>query len=109
MNVNAGGLARTEATGQVNAMRKKHPPSSTLSLLARLTAASAETIYRHYLLMARGRCSPAEYRRMVREKQEAAGQTAAALLRGQTDAAELLLPWQRRASANAKRLRRGKP
>jgi hypothetical protein len=77
-------------------------------MFAGLAASSAETILRRTLMMARGTCSPAEYRRMVAEKQAAARQTGLALLRGTTDAASLLAPWAQRTAANAKRLRRRK-
>jgi hypothetical protein len=56
-------------------------------------------------MMATGRCSSAEYRRMVAEKQRAAGLTVFAMLRNATGTA-LLQPWHKAAAANAKRLRR---
>jgi hypothetical protein len=92
-------------TGHLGAMPRRPRRPALPVLFARLVAASAETIWRRTLLMARGQCSPAEYRRMVKEKQAATRLTAVALMHGQTDAATLLLPWHKRAAANAKRLR----
>jgi hypothetical protein len=103
--VNAVWLAFVVVTGQLAAMPRHSRRPALPVLFARLAAVSAETIWRRTLLMARGQCSPAEYRRMVEEKQAAARLTAAALMHGQTDAAKLLLPWHKRAAANAKRLR----
>ncbi len=59
-------------------------------------------------MMAQGTCSPAEYRRMVREKAQAALYSGLALTAstGPVTAATLLSPWHKRATANAKRLRR---
>jgi hypothetical protein len=90
-------------------MRKRAArPSSALSLtlaMARLTAASWETIWRRTSLMARGACSPAEYRRMTAEK-VAAMQTATRALMGGKGQAAVLAPFVSRAGRNAKRLRR---
>jgi hypothetical protein len=75
--------------------------------MAELAAASLETIWRRGALMASGRCTPAEYRRMVREKQDAARDSAwAALFPTGNPAAALLRPWLKRARSNARRLRR---
>jgi hypothetical protein len=82
--------------------------SSTLSLtltMARLTAASWETIWRRTSLMARGACSPAEYRRMTAEKVAAMQMATRALMSGKGQAV-MLAPFVSRARANAKRLRR---
>jgi hypothetical protein len=59
-------------------------------------------------MMALGNCSLAEYHRMVMEKSLAAHRTAEAVLTrpGAFDAAAALAPWHRRATANARRLRR---
>jgi hypothetical protein len=73
--------------------------------MARLTAASWETIWRRTSLMARGACSPAEYRRMTAEKVAAVQTATRALMRGKGQAA-MLAPFISRAGANAKRLRR---
>ena len=85
---------------------RRSPPPLPL-LWTELMMASAETIARRTMLMAEGRCSPAEQRRMVREKADAAAATGALLLASQLDAAALLMPWHRAARANAQRLRRG--
>lgn len=90
-------------------MRKRiRSPVSGLGLsltMARLTAASWETILRRSLLMARGACSAAEYQRMVAEKVAATQAAARALMRGRGSAA-MLAPFTSRARSNAKRLRR---
>jgi hypothetical protein len=90
-------------------MRKRaaYPPSAlSLTLaMARLTAASWETIWRRTSLMARGACSPAEYRRMTTEKVAAVQTATRALMRGKGQAA-MLAPFVSRAGRNAKRLRR---
>lgn len=77
-------------------------------MLAELGMASWETIARRSQLMAEGRCSPAEYRKMVSEKLQAAQRTGLALAfgGGRVSPARLLGPWVRPAKANAKRLRR---
>ncbi len=75
-------------------------------MMAQLTFASMETIARRTLMMARGTCSPAEYRRMVHEKARAMQISGMRAMRGQTNLASLLTPFHSRASANAKRLRR---
>ena len=74
-------------------------------MMARLTAASWETILRRTLMMAQGRCSPAEYRRMTAEKAAAVRDSTAALMRGRSKAA-VLAPFVDRTRANVKRLRR---
>ena len=73
--------------------------------VARLTAASWETILRRSLLMTQGTCSPAEYWRMTAEKVAAMQTSTSALLRGKGQAA-MLAPFVSRARANAKRLRK---
>lgn len=75
-------------------------------MMAQLTFASMETIARRSLMMARGTCSPAEYRRMVREKVRAVQISGSRAARGQTNFAALLTPFHSRATGNAKRLRR---
>lgn len=74
-------------------------------MMARLTAASWETILRRSLMMAQGRCSPAEYRRMAAEKVAAMQISTAALMSGRGHAA-VLAPFVKRTRANVKRLRR---
>ncbi len=78
------------------------------AMMAQLGLASFEVIARRTAMMAGGTCAPAEYRRMVREKMVAATGTAALLARsgGRASATSLLAPWHRKATANAKRLRR---
>ncbi len=58
--------------------------------------------------MAQNKCSPAEYRRMVKEKAEAAAISGLTLItRGGTASVNsLLAPWHKKARANAKRLRK---
>ena len=77
-------------------------------MLTELTLAPWETIWRRSLMIGLGKCSPAEYSRMVLEKMSAATRTASALaLSRQTpDWTALLAPWHVRAKANARRLRR---
>ena len=73
--------------------------------MAQLAVASWETILRRTLMMAQGRCSPAEYRRMVAEKAAAVRSSTTALMAGKGESA-VLAPFVTRARANAKRLRR---
>ena len=79
-------------------------------MIGEMTAASLETICHRTLLIAQGRCTPAEYRRMVLEKAAAAQSSAAALVRadGKVKPLALLSPWHSRVTANAKRLRKKK-
>ena len=86
-------------------MARRKRSSTVPGLMAALTAASLETIARRTLMIATGTCSPAEYTRMVQEKMLAAHQSTLALLMGGS-ASAVLRPWHRRASANARRLRR---
>lgn len=88
--------------------RKSAGPLALPIMAGTMMLSSLETIARRTWLMAQGRCSPAEYRRMVVEKAEAAQASASALTRsrGTAGALAVVAPWQRRASANAKRLRR---
>jgi hypothetical protein len=72
--------------------------------IARLTAASWETVLRRTLLISQGTCSPAEYRRMTAEKVAAMQTSTRALLRGKGQAA-MLAPFVSRARTNARRLR----
>jgi hypothetical protein len=80
----------------------------TLSfMLTDLALASWETIAHRMGQMARGTCTPAEYRRMVTEKLLAAQRSTLALMRpGGNRAAAALAPWRSAAKRNAKRLRR---
>lgn len=74
-------------------------------MMARLTAASWETMFHRSVLMAQGTCSAMEYQRMALEKAEAAQRSMAALMTGGSPAA-VMAPYVTRARANAKRLRR---
>jgi hypothetical protein len=88
-------------------MRGRPKPGKTSPLMmAELAMASMEVIARRTGMMILGTCSPAEYQRMVREKKNAARLSALALMGGRTDAASLLGPWHKRATANARRLRK---
>jgi hypothetical protein len=88
-------------------MRKRHSssPFALPMMMARLTAASWETIFHRGTLMAKGTCSAAEYQRMGMEKAAAAQLSMMALMTGKTPAA-VVAPYLSRARANAKRLRR---
>jgi hypothetical protein len=86
----------------------KHSQHSALVLpmmMARLTMASWETIFRRGMMMAQGTCSPAEYQRMATEKVAAVQTSMLALARGRSHAA-MLAPFVSRTRANVKRLRR---
>ena len=88
--------------------RKTASPLTLPLMLGEMMFASLDTIARRTWMMAQGRCSAAEYRRMVVEKAEAAQASAAALARppSKRQAEAVLTPWHRRVTANAKRLRR---
>jgi hypothetical protein len=73
-------------------------------MIAELMMASWETIARRSLMMAEGKCSPAEYYRMVAEKAAALQQSALAVVSGRGKRAALA-PWHKRATAIARRLR----
>jgi hypothetical protein len=77
-------------------------------MLTDLTLAFWETIARRTMLIAQNRCSKAEYRRMVREKAQAAMETGLRLASsgGQASINSLMAPWYSRVTANAKRLRK---
>ncbi len=87
-------------------IRKRRTAVPLPLMMAQLTFASMETIARRTLMMARGTCSPAEYRRMVHEKARAMQISGMRAARGQTNLAALLTPFHGRATKNAKRLRR---
>jgi hypothetical protein len=99
-------LSRCSAPGQVSLVkpgeRPLQIPGIGLSIMmARLMAASWETVLRRSLLMARGACSG----RMTAEKIAAMQTATGALIRGKGRAA-MLAPFVSRARSNAKRLRR---
>jgi hypothetical protein len=74
-------------------------------MMTELMLASWETIARRTLMIAQNTCSPAEYKRMVIEKVAALQSSTLAAMSGRGTRA-LMAPWQLRATANAKRLRR---
>jgi hypothetical protein len=88
--------------------RKRRQKLLLAGMMGDLVLASWETITRRSLLIMQNNCSPAEYRRMVREKAEAAATSAARLVSGGRRATmtSLLVPWHTRAIANARRLRK---
>jgi hypothetical protein len=88
--------------------RKIAPLVGLPMMMAELGLNSVEVIARRTLMMATRTCSPAEYRRMVHEKMAAAAASMRHLSgrSGLASPARLLAPWQIRAKANAKRLRR---
>jgi len=81
-------------------------PFALPMMMAELTAASVETVWHRTTLMMFGMCSAAEYERMFDEKMHAAQLAAFALMRGDTPEA-VLRPYHKKATANARRLRRG--
>ncbi len=88
-------------------MRKRRTTRSLPGMLASLTVNSLQTIALRSAMMARGTCSPAEYRRIVYEKAAAARQSALRLAAWPpASAVALLAPWHAKAKANAARLRR---
>ena len=87
---------------------KKRRKSSLPLVMAELILASWETMMRRTLLMVQNQCSPAEYRRMVREKVAAVTESGSRLASsgGRASMTAVLAPWHRRATTNAKRLRK---
>jgi hypothetical protein len=90
--------------------RKRRTTASLPSLMTNLTLRSWETICHRSLLMAQNTCSPAEYQRMVAEKAGAAMESGMRFMLsgGRASMASLLAPWNARATANSKRLRKKK-
>lgn len=86
--------------------RDRSSPFALPIMMARLTAASWETMFHRGMMMAQGTCSAVEYQRMAMEKAAAAQSSMLALMTGGTPAA-VLAPYVTRARANARRLRRG--
>jgi hypothetical protein len=70
-----------------------------------LAIASWETVWHRTALMVTGECSSAEYERMIAEKMKAVFQSGMAMAAGK-DAEDVLRPFHRRATANARRLRK---
>lgn len=90
--------------------RNAPSPVALPFLMTELALASWETIFHRTMMMAQGTCTQAEYARMVTEKVAAAQYSAIALAKPWTsiEPAAVLAPWHRRASINARRLRRKK-
>jgi hypothetical protein len=85
--------------------KQRANPFALPMMMAELTAASFETIWHRTALMMSGECTLAEYERMMSEKMQATHLATAALMKG--DSAEAVLrPFHKRATANAKRLRK---
>ena len=81
--------------------------TKTPRLLAELGAASAETIARRVMLMGTGRCTHAEYRKMVDEKVAAAQSSWIAFAFSPwTLWTSMLMPWHQATRRNARRLRK---
>jgi hypothetical protein len=74
-------------------------------MMAELAAASWETVWHRSTLMMSGACSMAEYERMMSEKMRAMQLATAAIIAGEGPEA-ILHPFHKRATANAKRLRK---
>ena len=85
-------------------MARRKSPAGPL-MLAQIALASSETIAHRWWMMATGRCSPAEYQRMVLEKLEASQQMSLAALSTNPSPAKLFAPWYRATRRNARRLR----
>jgi len=82
------------------------PAISVFQMTTELTWASWETIIRRTFMMAQSTCSLAEFHRMLDEKTAAALEIGGLLFSPNgTTPEDLLTPWHRRATANAKRLR----
>jgi hypothetical protein len=90
--------------------RRKTPAVLPL-MMTELAIASWQTIAHRSLIIAGGRCSPAEYSRMVLEKMSAATRSASVLARSRQALSwtAMLAPWHVRAKSNARRLRRKRP
>ncbi len=80
-------------------------PFALPMLMTELAAASWETVWHRTALMMTGECTAAEYQRMVTEKMSAMQLAGAAMMSG-GDVAEVLRPFHKRATANARRLRK---
>ena len=74
-------------------------------MMGELAAASWETMWHRSVLMLSGECTPAEYQQMVTEKMAALQIAGTAMLAGR-DAETVLRPFHKRATANARRLRK---
>ena len=86
---------------------RQHRPSLLPLKMLELTLASWETIGHRTLMMARGTCSPMEYAQMVHEKAVALSRSSVLLSGSKPPTLSALIkPWHRKATANARRLRR---
>ncbi len=74
-------------------------------LMTELAVASWETVWHRTALMMTGECTAAEYQRMVVEKMSALHLAGTAMMTG-GDAEAVLRPFHKRATANARRLRK---
>jgi hypothetical protein len=79
-------------------------PFSLPLMWTELAMASWETVWHRTALMATGACTPAEYQRMINEKMRAVQLSSAALMAGKQPE-DVLRPFHKRATANARRLR----
>jgi len=88
--------------------KKSDPPTLLPLMMMELAWASWETVAHRSLMMAQGNCSRVEYSRMLLEKMTAARLSAASLAQSSMvpDWSAILAPWHRRATSNARRLRR---
>lgn len=80
-------------------------PFAVPLMMTELAAASMETIWHRSTLMWTGACTATEYQRMVVEKMTAMHLAGTAMLTG-GDAEAVLRPFHKRATANARRLRK---
>ncbi len=74
-------------------------------MMTELAVASWETVWHRTAMMMTGECTAAEYQRMIMEKMSAIQLASTAMLTG-GDAEAVLRPFHKRATANAKRLRK---
>jgi hypothetical protein len=92
---------------KVTTMKTSKSAASLPAMMAELTVSSWTTILRRTQLIAEGKCTPAEYQRMMTEKADAARASLMAFTTpGAPNPQAILQPWLSRATANAQRLRR---
>lgn len=101
MAINRNWMAKITRT------RTNQQPAALPFEIADLAFASWETIARRSWLMVAGGCSPIEYQQMMKEKIEAACDSALAVAFAPPHSmvSAALAPWTLRARANARRLR----
>jgi hypothetical protein len=85
--------------------RRAASPFTLPLMMTELAAASWETMWHRTTMMMTGDCSAAEYQRMVTENMTALSLSSAAMMTG-ADPEAILRPFHKRATANAKRLRK---